>query len=60
MCPGSEGDKCLFSHEVDEFRGQMLGGGGVDRCSAPASCGGGKGGGMILHMAIEDRQGRVC
>lgn len=30
MCPGSEGDKCLFRHEVDEFRGQMLGCGGVE------------------------------
>lgn len=30
------------------------------RCTAPVSYGGGEGGRMMLHMAIEDRQGQEC
>lgn len=51
MCPGSEGDKCWFRHEVDEFGGHMLR--GVDGWLGAVlllPVGEVEGGRMMLHM----------
>lgn len=49
-------------HEVDEFGGQMLGGAGRWLGAVLLlPVGEGRGGGeMVLHMAMEDRQGQGC